>query len=159
MEAIFLRVLFPFSFTASLRYGKLRPSPRTTPPASLSGRISWAAFRMSHMRASFMEGTINVTYDLVDDSDRCERHFLSSALPGDGGVGVMTRTHAAYGSQFQGHLGSRAVESSNGITSSPHRTISSNGRTRFIPSMSPVLFFFFLLKNLFLILIEERCQL
>ena len=65
-----------------------------------------------------MEGMIN---DLVDDPDRCEWRFLSSALPGDGGVGVMTGTHAAYGSQFQGHLGSRAVESLHGNTSSPHR--------------------------------------
>jgi hypothetical protein len=54
-----------------------------------------------------VEGTVNVTYDSVDDPDRCDWHFLSSAFPGDGIVGVVslvTGTHVVCGSQLQEHL-------------------------------------------------------
>ena len=98
-----------------------------------------------------------MTDDLVDDPTRCEWHFLSSASLGDGGVWVMTGTHAG-GSQYRGHLGSRAVESLHGITSSYLRTISSNGRNLFhtLDESRP---FLFLSEESFLALIEERCRL
>lgn len=75
---ILTRPRLPRTFTTSQRNRRLRPSSRTTPPASHSSRKSRASFRIS---ASFMESIIDVTYDLVEDFDYCEWQFLSTALP------------------------------------------------------------------------------
>lgn len=50
---------------------------RITLPARRSGRMSRAAFRISHPRS--YGSMIGVTYNPVDDPDCCEWHFLSPA--------------------------------------------------------------------------------
>jgi hypothetical protein len=87
-----------------------------------------------------------VTYDLVDDSDRCQWHFLSSALPGDGGVGVVTGIHVACGSQFRGHLTDAQLTSCRIYAQKHLKPPSNKGfqRTNLLyPSVSPASFFFF----------------
>ena len=87
MITIFLRALFPehLQLPNDMASCDGATPSRTTPLARLGGRIPRAAFRISHMRASFTEGTINETYDSVEDPDRREWHFLySGAFSGDG---------------------------------------------------------------------------
>ena len=101
MITIFLRALFPEHLQLPNDMASCDGATflRTKPLARLGGRIPRAAFRISHMRASFTEGTDNETYDSVEDPDRREWHYLCSAFSGDGRW-VATGARVACGSQF-----------------------------------------------------------
>ena len=125
------------TFRASQRHVKLRrPPSRTTTPARLGGRVSRAAFRISHMRASFTVGTINVTYDLWMILTAVSGIFCLLLYREMESLGsrLVLISQVAYNSRDNSQVhGPRAVGSLHGITSSPLRSISFNGRTRFIP--------------------------
>jgi hypothetical protein len=65
------------TFTTFHRYGRLRLSSQTTPAASHSGRKIVGVVPNIDIMASLTESIVDVTYDLVEDSDCCEWQFLS----------------------------------------------------------------------------------
>ena len=88
------------------------------------------------MRASFAKGTINVTYDswiiLTAVSDIF--YPLLYREMGSLGLRLVLISQVAYNPRYISQVhGPQAVGYLHGITSSPLRSISFNGRTRFIP--------------------------
>ena len=135
----------------------MRPSSRTTPPARLGGRVSRAAFRISHMRTRFTEGTINVTYDLWMILTAVSGIFCPLLYREMGSLGsrLVLISHVAHNSRDISQVhGPRAVGFLHGITLNPLRSISFNGRTGFLPLDESRPFHFLFGRSS---LIEERC--
>ena len=93
LDTIFIRAVFP---------EHLQPSNDTASSSLLASdaarQVQWSNIaggtpNIAHeaLRASLTEGTTNVTYDSMDDNDRCEWHFLFSAFPRDRSVKVVDR--------------------------------------------------------------------
>ena len=134
MITIFLRAIFPEHLQLPKRHGKLRRCDLLANDAARQARCSntvpRAAFRISHMRASFTEGTINETYDSVKDLDPVSGIFCAPLFL-EMGVGVATGARVACGSQFQGRFTGTWLTSCRTFARK-HLKPGSNGRTRFI---------------------------